>query len=65
MADKNDILEEQRRAREEFLKLKKMQQGELTNHRYLGQNNNNNNNKTFKRMLQVQKKTLERTSLGN
>ena len=31
MADKksNDILEEQRRAREEFLKLKKMQQGEL------------------------------------
>lgn len=29
MSDKNDILEEQRRAREEFLKLKKMQQGEL------------------------------------
>ncbi len=29
MADKNDILEEQRRAREEFLKLKKMQKGEL------------------------------------
>lgn len=31
MADKkaNDILEEQRRAREEFLKLKKMQQGEM------------------------------------
>lgn len=39
----------------------KMWQGELTNHRYLGQNNN----KTFNRMLQVQKKTLERTSLGN
>lgn len=29
MSDKNEILEEQRRAREEFLRLKKMQQGEL------------------------------------
>lgn len=29
MSDKNDILEEQRKAREEFLKLKKMQQGEI------------------------------------
>lgn len=30
MSKKNDILEEQRRAREEFLKLKKMQQGEIS-----------------------------------
>lgn len=29
MADRNDILEEQRKAREEFLRLKKMQSGEI------------------------------------
>lgn len=29
MSDKNDILDEQRRAREEFIKLKKMQSGEI------------------------------------